>query len=115
MMKSQIATTMGFMGHELAVNPDVQAKLFEEITNMNEDLNGKIINYEQIQGLKYLDQVVCETLRKWPAAPVSAFQVALKNDDNIIFCFRSQIEFVLRTMISAGKDKTSPGTRTHHF
>ena len=38
---------------------------------MNDSLDGKTINYDQIQGMKYLDQVVCETLRKWPAAPVS--------------------------------------------
>lgn len=105
---------MGFLGHELAVNPEVQAKLFEEITNMNEDLDGKIINYEQIQGLKYLDQVVCETLRKWPAAPVRDFNVALKKYDNIVFCFRSQIEFVLRTMISAGKANLLPGIKDIH-
>jgi cytochrome P450 family 9 len=65
-----VATTMGFMGYELAVNPEVQQKLFEEIQESEANLNGKWINYEQIQALKYLDQVVCETLRKWPAAPV---------------------------------------------
>jgi len=31
----------------------------------------KNINYEQIQGLKYMDQVMCETLRKWPALLVT--------------------------------------------
>jgi cytochrome P450 family 9 len=65
-----VATTMGFMGYELAVNPGVQQKLFEEIQESEANMNGKTINYEQIQALKYLDQVVCETLRKWPAAPV---------------------------------------------
>lgn len=62
---------MSFIAHELTVNPEVQQKLFEEVQSMHEELNGKVINYEQIQGLKYLDQVVSETLRKWPAAPVS--------------------------------------------
>lgn len=58
------------MAYELAVNPEVQEKLFNEIKDMNDELSGKMINYDQIQGLKYLDQVVCESLRKWPAAPV---------------------------------------------
>ena len=62
---------MSFMAHELMINPEVQDKLYNEIKDMNDSLDGKTINYNQIQGLKYLDQVVCETLRKWPAAPVS--------------------------------------------
>jgi len=57
------------MGHELAVNPEVQQKLYEEIKAMNDEVGDKKINYEQIQSMKYLDQVVCETIRKWPAAP----------------------------------------------
>jgi cytochrome P450 len=61
---------MGFIAHEVAVNPEVQEKLFAEIHDMEHELDGKSINYEQIQRLKYMDQVVCETLRKWPAAPV---------------------------------------------
>jgi len=62
---------MGFMGYELAINPDVQEKLLEEIKSMEEKLAGKTVNYEQIQGMKYMDQVVCETLRKWPPAPMT--------------------------------------------
>jgi cytochrome P450 family 9 len=65
-----VATTMGFMSYELAANPEVQQKLFEEIQESEANLNGKTINYEQIQALKYLDQVVCETLRKWPPSSV---------------------------------------------
>lgn len=59
------------MAHEITINPDIQQKLFEEIEAMESDLNGKTISYEQIQSLKYMDQVVCETLRKWPPTPVS--------------------------------------------
>lgn len=61
---------MTFMAYELVANPEVQKKLQAEIDEMNETLNGKKVNYEQIQGLKYMDQVVCETLRMWPAAPI---------------------------------------------
>lgn len=61
---------MSFLAHELAVNPEIQAKLFAEIQAMEAKLDGKTINYEQIQALSYLDQVVSETLRKWPVAPV---------------------------------------------
>lgn len=64
---------MGFLAHELMVNTDVQEKLFAEISEMEAELDGKLISYEQIQGLKYLDQCVSEVLRKWPAAPVRIF------------------------------------------
>lgn len=64
---------MSFMVHELTVNPLVQEKLFNEIKAMEDDLDGKAISYDQIQGLKYMDQVLCETMRKWPAAPVNLF------------------------------------------
>jgi cytochrome P450 family 9 len=53
------------------VNTEIQDKLYEEIREMEEELDGKLITYEQIQGLKYLDQCLCESMRKWPAAPVS--------------------------------------------
>ena len=66
----KISTTMSFVAYELTVNHDVQQKLFEEIKGMEDKLEGKTISYEKIQALKYMDQVVCETLRKWPAAPV---------------------------------------------
>lgn len=59
------------MAYELSVNPDIQQKLYEEIVAMEENLNGKRITYDQIQGLKYMDQVVCETLRRWTPQPVS--------------------------------------------
>lgn len=62
---------MGFVAYELTSNPDVQQRLFEEIQDMNNEIGGKNITYEQIQSLKYMDQVVSETLRKWPAAPLT--------------------------------------------
>ncbi len=64
-----MSTVMTFMSYELMVNTDVQQKLQLEIDDMNEMLDGKRVNYEQIQGMKYMDQVVCEVLRLWPPAP----------------------------------------------
>lgn len=63
--------SMSFMAYELALNPDVQQKLFQEIQAMNDELYGECISYEQIQAMKYMDQVVCETLRKWPSGAVT--------------------------------------------
>lgn len=52
---------------ELVLNPDIQQKLYEEIAEMDKQLGGKPISYDSIQKLKYLDQVISETLRKWPS------------------------------------------------
>ncbi|CRL05076.1 CLUMA_CG018180, isoform A [Clunio marinus] len=65
-----VATTMSFMAYELTCNPDIQERLYEEIVAMNDELAGKKITYEKLQGMQYLDQVVTETLRKWPIAPL---------------------------------------------
>lgn len=62
---------MSFLAYELAVNPHIQKRLFKEIQTVNAELDGNPITYDQIQGMKYLDQAVSETLRKWPAAAVS--------------------------------------------
>lgn len=62
---------MSFAGYELACNPDVQQKLYDEILEMNNEVEGKKINYDQLQSMRYLDQVISETLRMWPPAPVS--------------------------------------------
>lgn len=66
-----VATAMNFMAHELAVNPDVQQKLYDEIVETERDLNGQSVTYEKLQTMKYMDQVVCEVLRKWPPAPLT--------------------------------------------
>lgn len=49
------STLMAFLAYELALNPDIQQKLYEELRSMEQSLNGKRINYESILKLKYLD------------------------------------------------------------
>ncbi|KAI7815403.1 cytochrome p450 [Rhyzopertha dominica] len=58
------ASIMSFMSLELAINTDVQQKLLEEIDEVYKEY-GHNITYDVILRMKYLDQVVCETLRKW--------------------------------------------------
>ncbi|KAJ0177501.1 hypothetical protein K1T71_007510 [Dendrolimus kikuchii] len=62
-----VSTTMAFMLHELAVNPDVQERLYREIID-NEECNGGKFDYNSVQHMKYLDMVVSESMRLWPAA-----------------------------------------------
>lgn len=60
------STLMAFMAHELALNQDVQQKLYTQIRRVDASRNGDRLSYDTLKELKYLDQVISETLRKWP-------------------------------------------------
>uniref|UniRef100_A0A1B0CIA5 Cytochrome n=1 Tax=Lutzomyia longipalpis TaxID=7200 RepID=A0A1B0CIA5_LUTLO len=63
------ATTsvLNFLAYELAKNPLIQEKLFEEIQTFREELKEGKLSYEILLNMKYLDMVVSEGLRKWPS------------------------------------------------
>ncbi|XP_075215407.1 uncharacterized protein LOC142321295 [Lycorma delicatula] len=52
-----------FALYELANNPDIQEKLAQEVEKAGDDLS-----YEELHDLKYLDMVLNEVWRKYPAA-----------------------------------------------
>ncbi|XP_026324779.1 probable cytochrome P450 9f2 isoform X2 [Hyposmocoma kahamanoa] len=52
--------------HELAINPHVQDKLYQEIKEFK--IKNSALTYDNISELKYLDCVLNETLRKWSPA-----------------------------------------------
>ncbi|XP_068631949.1 uncharacterized protein [Battus philenor] len=62
-----ISTAMSFALYELAVHPDVQVRLLQEI-KQHDAISGGKLNYDAIQRMTYLDMVVSEVLRKWPPA-----------------------------------------------
>ncbi|XP_018336205.1 cytochrome P450 9e2 [Agrilus planipennis] len=61
------SSMMSFAIAELAVNPEIQQRLREEINDVVERTGGKI-KYEDINRMKYFDMVISETLRKWALA-----------------------------------------------
>ncbi|XP_067007540.2 cytochrome P450 6k1 [Anabrus simplex] len=71
------ASTMSFALYELALQPKLQERLRKEITDALKDNDGHI-TYEMVFGLKYLDMVISETLRKYPTLPFLD-RVCLKN------------------------------------
>jgi len=64
-----VSTLMCFAAHEIAVNPDVQAKLFNEIDEVLRTTKGEL-TYDKLNGMQYLDAVINEALRLWPVAIV---------------------------------------------
>uniref|UniRef100_A0A182S7B3 Uncharacterized protein n=1 Tax=Anopheles maculatus TaxID=74869 RepID=A0A182S7B3_9DIPT len=66
-----ISWTLSFALYELAVNEDIQARLFDEVRESEQTLEeGQTLSYEKLQSLTYLDMVISETLRRWPIATV---------------------------------------------
>jgi len=61
-------TCLSFTSYELLMNPQVQDKLYSEIMAVKEELGDKPLDYDTLMGMKYLDCVVSESLRKWPPA-----------------------------------------------
>lgn len=61
-----VATTFSFICYELSVNVDVQERLYQEVVETKEELNGKPLTFEALQRMKYMDMVVSEVLRLWP-------------------------------------------------
>ncbi|GAB1865203.1 Probable cytochrome P450 6a13 [Camponotus japonicus] len=60
---------MSFAMYELAVNPKIQEKSYDEIRTIYEKHG--CFSYDAISEMKYLDCVVRETLRKYPPAGVT--------------------------------------------
>ncbi|GBN44641.1 Cytochrome P450 3A4, partial [Araneus ventricosus] len=59
------ATTLTMVTYFLALHQDVQDKLRAEVDAALEENNGKL-TYEAIQSMKYMDNVISETLRIYP-------------------------------------------------
>ncbi|XP_067009323.2 probable cytochrome P450 6a13 [Anabrus simplex] len=60
------STLMSFALYELALNPDVQTRLRDEVDATLQECEGNI-TYEAVQKMQYLDQVISEVSRKYPA------------------------------------------------
>lgn len=59
------ATLMSFTFYELALNPEIQEKLREEIQSTIDEE----VTYDLVLNMKYLNMVVNESLRKYPPLP----------------------------------------------
>ncbi|XP_017066145.1 probable cytochrome P450 6a14 [Drosophila eugracilis] len=60
------SSTMAFCLYELALQPEIQQKVRDEIERV---LDGEEITYDALAEMTYLEQVIAETLRKHPIIP----------------------------------------------
>lgn len=68
------AGTMSFLLYELAAHPEVQDRLLQDIMEVLKRHSGAL-TYEAVKEMKYLEQVLSETLRLFPPIP-STFRVS---------------------------------------
>lgn len=64
------STVLSFIAYELARQPVIQDNLYAEVAETKIQLNGATLSYDDIQKMKYMDQVITETLRFWPPTSV---------------------------------------------
>ncbi|CAL1286913.1 unnamed protein product [Larinioides sclopetarius] len=62
------ATTLNFASYLLALNPEIQENAYKEIREVLQRCKGEL-TYEALQEMKYLDNIISETLRLYPPAP----------------------------------------------
>lgn len=65
------ATLMSLTAYELAIHPEIQEQLYQEIRDTNERLSGNKLSYDDVQKMKYMDQVFSESLRMWPPLTIT--------------------------------------------
>lgn len=74
------ASLLGYTLYELAINPDIQERLYGEIQKAKE-VDAKL-SISTLNGIHYLDAVISEALRKYPPATMTAREVG-ENDYEI--------------------------------
>uniref|UniRef100_A0A0P4W4H9 Thromboxane-A synthase n=1 Tax=Scylla olivacea TaxID=85551 RepID=A0A0P4W4H9_SCYOL len=73
------ANSLTYTAYLLATHPEVQQRLYEEVCNVTKESGKVTLTYEDVQQLKYLDQVFSESLRLYP--PVVTFIMRESADD----------------------------------
>ncbi|CAL1289564.1 unnamed protein product [Larinioides sclopetarius] len=60
------ASTLSYVSYLLALHPEIQTKLYVELREILQSTKGEL-TYEALQEMKYLDNVISESMRLYPA------------------------------------------------
>ncbi|XP_055696969.1 probable cytochrome P450 9f2 [Phlebotomus papatasi] len=94
-----VSTALSFLSYELAVNMEVQERLFQEVLETSRELGDKTLNYDTIQKMKYMDMVVSELLRMWPPVPIAdricTKELTYVDDDGLTYKFNKGDVFIM--------------------
>lgn len=74
------ASLLSYVAYVLATNPDVQDKLIKEIDEQIHNIDTDV-KYETVMEMKYLEQVINETLRHYP--PVARMDRTTSKDQDV--------------------------------
>lgn len=79
--------------YELLNHPVIQERLYDEIKNTKESMKGAQLSYDAVTGMKYMDMVVSESLRKWTLSAATDRQCVKDytlhhEDGSILFEFK---------------------------
>ncbi|XP_075973978.1 cytochrome P450 9e2-like [Anticarsia gemmatalis] len=103
-----VSSAMSFLLYELAVNPDVQDRLAQEIKDHDIQKSGKF-DFNSIQNMPYLDMVVSEVLRLWPPA-IGMDRLCIKDYNMGKPNSKSEEDYIIRK----GEACTIPTWAFHH-
>ncbi|CAL1290446.1 unnamed protein product [Larinioides sclopetarius] len=78
------ASTLSLATYELALNPDIQEKVHQELVDTLKETNGEL-TYDALQSMKYLDCIISETLRLYPPALRFTLEERQKRDP---YCYQ---------------------------
>ncbi|KAL5491879.1 hypothetical protein EMCRGX_G017245 [Ephydatia muelleri] len=73
------SSCLAYTSYLLAINPDVQEKLCQELDNYFKDHSVSTDIYEATHDIEYLDMVVQESLRIFPPAPLAVGRMCTEN------------------------------------
>ncbi|KAI4476497.1 hypothetical protein M0804_013528 [Polistes exclamans] len=106
------AGTLTFLFLMLASFPDIQQQAYEELYDIygSSDANDVPITLEDINKMKYLERVIKETLRLFPAAPFIARTLSsdTKVDENLVIPKNCNVLFSIFTLHRKEKYWTEP-------
>lgn len=112
------AVTLSWVSHNLAMYPEIQDKLIQEIDDALERHNGEI-NYDSVNDIEYLNSVISETQRMYPITLTDRVCAEDHEINGLKFKKGDSVNMLIHAMMHdkenySEPDKFIPGRERHH-